>query len=195
MLAFLILNFAPSPMFFPSLSSLFFLPPSAVVVSFLNHLFPECIPSPPPPSHLSLGTLAIASYPKNSASHPSAAAAKEPAKAAGGFMFFGIRNNLWKAVRRTRSACPPPPPPVPAALNPIPLPLTGPSASLERIPSTTPYRACAIPAPRSSHPHVSSGSRFVRYTPTFGIVSEPPCTLRSAAGVDPCAVLLPTWTT
>lgn len=47
------------------------------------------------------GTLAIASSAKKPAvARAAAAAAAVPAtKSSGGFMFFGIRNNLWKAVR------------------------------------------------------------------------------------------------
>ena len=48
------------------------------------------------------GTLAVASYLKKPApAHAAAAAAVKgsPKAASGGFMFFGIRNNLWKAVR------------------------------------------------------------------------------------------------
>jgi hypothetical protein len=46
------------------------------------------------------GTLAIASSAKKPAVARAAAAAAVPAtKSSGGFMFFGIRNNLWKAVR------------------------------------------------------------------------------------------------
>jgi hypothetical protein len=91
-------------------------------------------------------------------------------------MFFGIRNNLWKAVRHTRRSLTYPPS-SPPALNPVSP--SGPRAPLGRFPSTTSRRACAIPA-LPLRRHVSSSSRSVLYTPTFGFVSEPPFALRSA---------------